>query len=133
MPATKIFLLFCALVWTPYGIFCFFQPSFLEQAAGVAASSSTAVTEIRAMYGGLEAGIGALCILAFLRPALTHPTLIALCFLCGGLALARALGLLIDASASAYTLSALGLEVALTATAGGLAKKAASIEPQPEP
>ena len=54
----RIFLLVSTLVWLPYGIYCFFAPGFLAGAAGVAALSPTGRTELRAMYGGLQAGIG---------------------------------------------------------------------------
>lgn len=109
--AVRLFLGFSALVWLPYGIFCIFQPSFLAVAAGVVANSATAVTEIRAMYGGLEAGIGALCLGALWRPVLVRPALLTLCFVCAGLALTRSAGLFIDSSASAYTFGALAIEI----------------------
>ena len=47
----QIFLGVSALVWLPYGIFCLLQPSFLEGAAGVAASTATGTVELRAMPG----------------------------------------------------------------------------------
>jgi hypothetical protein len=52
----RIFFALTALVWLPYGIFCFFQPGYLAQAAGVTATSATGTIELRAMYGGLQAG-----------------------------------------------------------------------------
>ena len=61
----RVFLGISVLIWFPYGLFCFLQPSFLGQVAGVVAHSTTATTELRAMYGGLQAGIGLLCLAAF--------------------------------------------------------------------
>jgi hypothetical protein len=66
---------------------------------------------VRAMYGGLEAGIGALCLCALLRSSLVRPALLTLCFICGGLGLTRLFGLLLDGSASTYTFGALVLEI----------------------
>ena len=111
MSLTRLFLGFSALVWLPYGVFCGFRPSFLAEAAGVVANSPTAITEVRAMYGGLEAGIGALCLCALFRSSLVRPALVMLCFVCGGLGLTRLIGLLLDGSASAYTFGGLALEI----------------------
>ena len=55
----RIFLGLQALLWLPYGVFCFFQPAFLGEAAGVTIGSTTASIELRAMYGGLQASTGA--------------------------------------------------------------------------
>ena len=110
--ATRIFLGLSALLWLPYGIFCFFQPDFLAGAAGVASTSATGTTELRAMYGGLQAGVGALALLALFRPGLQRPALVTLAFLCGGLVLARLSGTILAAELSAYTASGLAIELA---------------------
>lgn len=39
----RIFLGLQALLWLPYGVFCFFQPAFLGEAAGVTIGSTTAI------------------------------------------------------------------------------------------
>jgi hypothetical protein len=62
--AARIFLAFSALLWLPYGVYCFFDPGFLAGAAGVVSQSPTASTELRAMYGGLQTAIGALALAA---------------------------------------------------------------------
>ena len=63
------------------------------------------------MYGGLEAGIGALCLGALFRRSLVQPALLMMAFICGGLALTRSAGLILDGSASPYTFGALALEI----------------------
>jgi hypothetical protein len=108
----RIFLAFSAAVWAPYGVFCFFQPAFLAEAAGVTATTTTATIELRSMYGGLEFAIGLLAALAVVRESLRRPALITLAFLCAGLALSRLLGAIIHAEVSAYTGSALAFELA---------------------
>lgn len=106
----RIFFALTALVWLPYGIFCFFQPGYLADAAGVAATSATGTIELRAMYGGLQAGIGAFALAAALRPALVGPALITSCFLFAGLALTRLLAAIGTGELTSYTIFALGLE-----------------------
>jgi hypothetical protein len=120
MRATKIFLGLSVAVWLPYGLYCVLSPEYLAEAAGVVATSATGTTEVRAMYGGLQAAIGALCLLALLRPPLQRSVLLSLCFLTGGLALARMLGLALDASGSGYTYGALGFEIVSTLVAAVL-------------
>ena len=106
----RIFFALTALVWLPYGIFCFFRPDYLAQAAGVAASTATGTVELRAMYGGLQAGIGAFALVAALRPAHVRPALFAACFLFAGLASTRLWAALEAGDLSSYTIFALCLE-----------------------
>ena len=117
MRAARIFLGISALVWLPYGIFCFFVPSYLGEAAGVVSQSPTASTELRAMYGGLQVAIGSLAALALVRPAFVAPALLMLAFLCTGLALGRLGGTVFDGGVTAYTIVGLGFEIISSALA----------------
>jgi hypothetical protein len=109
--ASATFLAVSAAVWIPYGLFCLANPGYLAEAAGVAATSPTGSIELRAMYGGLQAGIGALALTALWREPLRRSALAALAFLCAGLASARLLGVVLDAELSAYTMFGLGFEI----------------------
>ena len=106
----RIFLALSGLIWFAYGIYCFFAPGSLDGVAGVAATSATGTIELRAMYGGLQAGIGALALAAVLRPALVTPALLASSFLFAGLATARLLAAIDAGELSSYTISGLSLE-----------------------
>jgi len=113
----RIVLGLSALVWLPYGIFCFVRPDYLDGAAGVASTSVTGTIELRAMYGGLQAAIGLLCAAGLLWRSLERSALLTLCFLTGGLCLSRlAAGL--TSGVDSYTFTALlfeGTTVILTA------------------
>lgn len=50
----RIFVGIFGLFTIPYGLFCFLRPGFLDEFAGVAATS----VELRAMYGGLQTAFG---------------------------------------------------------------------------
>lgn len=115
----RIVLGLSALIWLPYGIYCFFAPESLAGAdsAGVLAATPTGTTEIRAMYGGLQAAIGALAVAALIRPRLASGVLLTLVFITGGLASTRLLGLLMDGGFSAYTGGGLGFEIVSCAAA----------------
>ncbi len=115
--ATVIFLAISAALWLPYGVYCFADPGFLAEAAGVAADTTTGTIELRAMYGGLQAGIGTLALTAIWRETLRRPALLCIVFLCAGLALARLLGAAVAAEFSAYTIMGLFLEIGSVAFA----------------
>jgi hypothetical protein len=117
---TRILLALSALVWLPYGLYCFVAPAALATIAGVAAGSTTGSIELRAMYGGLQLAIGALAGAGALRAALARPALFALAFLCGGLFLARALAALIEGELSSYTAMGLAFELGSAGLAGWL-------------
>jgi hypothetical protein len=118
--ATRVFLALSTLLWLPYGIYCLLRPESLADAAGVAFHSPTGSTELRAMYGGLEAALGVLAGLALLRPRMVRPALIAIGFLTSGLAAARLAGVALDGGFSSYTAMALGIEIPSALIAFGL-------------
>jgi hypothetical protein len=121
--ASVLFLGVSAVVWLPYGLFCLANPGFLADAAGVTATSTTGTIELRAMYGGLQAGIGALALAAVWREGLRAPALVCLAFLTGGLAIARLSGVVIDAELSSYTAFGLGFEITSAACASYLLRR----------
>ena len=122
----RVFLALSALIWLPYGLWCFFAPGFLAGAAGVSFLSTTGITELRAMYGGLQAALGALALAGALREPLRRPALIALGFVTSGLGLARLLGTLLDGAVSSYTAMGLGFEWTTAALSAVFLARAAS-------
>lgn len=110
----RIFLALSGLIWLPYGLYCFVAPGYLADAAGIASTTATGNIELRAMYGGLQAGIGALALAGALRPAWRRSVLFAGCFLFGGLAVTRSLAAIGTGEVSPYT--AFGLVFEWTST-----------------
>jgi hypothetical protein len=110
MLAARIFLALCGVLWLPYGLMCLVNPGSLAEAAGVAATSATGTVELRAMYGGLQAAVGALALAGALRPALAPHALLALGALSAGLGIARLASATLAGAFESYTLGALGLE-----------------------
>ena len=108
--ATRIFLGLSALLWLPYGIYCFFQPGSLADAAGVAFTSPTGATDLRATYGGFTAALGGLALLGALRSAWARHALVALGTASAGFGIARLLGAALDGGVGAYTAQALVFE-----------------------
>ena len=114
------------VVWVPYGIYCLLDPASLEAAAGLAATSATGTTELRAMYGGLQAAVGVLALCGLVGgAAMCRVALIALCALPAGLAVGRLVGVLMDGDPTGYTLGALGFELVLAISAALLLRQEA--------
>jgi len=107
------FLGFVAVLFVPYGIYCFFVPGSLAEAAGVVATTKTGSTELRAMYGGLQTGFGLLAAFALVRADFVRPALLATAFAGGGLFIARITGSTLEYGWSQYTGIALALEATL--------------------
>ena len=124
--AARIFLALSALIWIPYGLACFFQPGSLADSAGVAFTSATGSTEIRAQYGGFTVALGALALAGAIRPALRRHALVALAVSCAGLGVARLLGVGMDGELSSYTGMALGLEFGTLALGVWLLRRASA-------
>lgn len=117
MNPTRIFLGLSVLVWLGYGAYCFLFPETLTKAAGLVASTPTGLTELRAMYGGLQMGLGVIALLALLREDLVRPALFALATVSIGLFSTRLVGAVIDSGFSEYTNGALGFEFIASAVA----------------
>lgn len=110
----RVFFALATAIWLPYGLYCFVRPEALAELAGVAAGGVTGRVELQAMYGGLQAGVGALMLVAFRRPVLRLPAYVALAFLCGGLGGARLVAAVAAGDTGPYTLGAVAFEWALT-------------------
>ena len=123
---TRVFLALNALVWLPYGLWCFAQPGFLGGDAGVSAASLTGTVELRAMYGGLQAAFGVLALAALRRPDLRVPALVALAFATAGLFAGRLGGVVLGGGVSGYTGFALVFEAATAAFAVWLLRREAA-------
>lgn len=117
------FLALSALLWFPYGLFCFFAPTLLAGNAGVVFTSATGATELRAMYGGLQAALGLLAFAGMQRETLRRPALITLFTVTAGLGTARLLGALTDGAWSGYTLLGLGFEFGSAFWSGSILRR----------
>jgi len=125
--ATRIFLGLTALLWIPYGLYCFFQPGALADAAGVAFTSPTGATDLRATYGGLTAALGTLALLGALRSDWARHALVTLGTACAGFGVARLLGTALDGGVGAYTIQALLLEFVTLACVLWLLRRPAAV------
>ena len=123
----KFVLWVAAVVFTAYGLVCFFDPSVAAGFAGLTMTNGNAVAEIGAMYGGLQTGIGVFCGLAAMRPAHYRSGLLVLALGIGLLAVGRLYSTLVnDDPVTAYTWGALVFEMLLAGLAAVALRQSAS-------
>ena len=96
----KVALWINAVVFLGLGVWLIVDPVGGLRGVDVTARSPAGVTELRAMYGGLELGLGVFGALAALRPAWRVPALWAFTLAVGGLGAARGLSSLLTAGHS---------------------------------
>lgn len=111
MRLVRLYLALNGLFLAGYGIYCLINPALLGELTGLVIATPAALTEIRAMYGGLELGLGAFFLLSAVLPETTRQGLFCMLLCFGGLALSRAAGLLMDgATADGYNTGAVAYE-----------------------
>lgn len=106
----RVWLIVLALAWTPYGIYCFLAPHALAAIAGLTTNTNWGVTELRAMYGGMQTAIGISAMLALFGLVRLDSALFVQLIALGGLGAARLGGALMGSDWSIYTLAAIALE-----------------------
>jgi hypothetical protein len=104
------------LCFVGFGLASLIDPIGLLGSAGVVLSGDVAATEVRAFYGGLELGLGALLLAADLYGKRREGLWLVLASY-GGIALGRSIGLLIAGQGSSFLWFALATEWSLTGLA----------------
>lgn len=85
----KFVLWLSAIMFMGYGLACLFSPDLPANLAGLSIGNGDALAEMGAMYGGLQTGFGAFCLLGALRTDYYRAALVLLLLCIGALALAR--------------------------------------------
>jgi hypothetical protein len=98
MTLSRIALVTAAAGFAGFGAACLVRPKTMLKHVDVKPTSAVGTTELRAMYGGMELGLGAFFAVALAKPDLTRPALLAQALALGTLAGARLAGILHDRS-----------------------------------
>jgi hypothetical protein len=106
MKLARGFLILTGITFTCYGIYCLFNPMILNEYTGMGLTDTTALIEVRAMYGGLQFSMGLYLLLSGLQQARAAQGLLVAVFLFAGLAGARAYGLTVDDGDNGYNFAA---------------------------
>ena len=113
MKLARVVLLFTGISFLGYGLYCLLLPNMVGEFSGLDMGNASAITEVHAMYGGLQAGTGVFFLIAGLRRDMFSPALLAMALIMGGLALARSFGLVLH-GATVYNQGALTYEALTT-------------------
>ena len=111
----RIVLFLSALMYGGFGAAYLARPKAMAKLTHFELTSPTAVTEIRAFYGGMELGLAALLVVCAIRPDWAGAGLLALALLSGGTVVARLIGFAADGSATAFLWKVLAAEVLVAA------------------
>ncbi len=115
---SKIILWATGIILGVYGIACLVSPPLAAGYIGYSITNADIFIETSAMYGGLQAGFGLLCIMGALNSSYTRASLFAVVFVVGGLALGRAIGLATAVGdPTSYTYGAITYEIITTVLA----------------
>ena len=107
----KIVLWVTAITFLGYGIACLLSPDLPAGYAGLTMTNGDAFSEIGAMYGGLQIGIGLFCVVGVMNSPYFRPALMLLVLVIGGLATARLYSTLIGVDpVGGYTWGAMAYE-----------------------
>ena len=93
---SRIILGFTGVAFAGYGVYCAIDLDLMLETTGSVFRTPAAAVEARAMYGGLQTGLGLVFINAAVNWRLTAYGLVVMFFVMGGLALGRALGIWLD-------------------------------------
>ncbi|MDB4928939.1 MAG: hypothetical protein JWM10_1423 [Myxococcaceae bacterium] len=107
----KVALWIDALVFLALGVWLVVDPVAGLHGVDVTVRSPAGVTELRAMYGGLELGLGAFAACAALRPAWRVPALWAFTLAVGALGATRGLSSLLTDGHSPMLWKFVGVEL----------------------
>jgi hypothetical protein len=94
MNLSRIALITAASGFAGFGVACLIRPKSMLARVDVRARSARGTTELRAMYGGFELGLGAFFGVAALKPQWSRPALLVQALGLGGLAASRLAGIL---------------------------------------
>lgn len=105
MTASRVFLMLYGTSMIAFSLYCLFYPMALHELASIGLDNSTAITEIRAMYGGLGSALGLYVLISAFQPLMIRPALVLMVLCFAGLAGARSIGISLDNDTSAYSIN----------------------------
>ena len=106
----RIFLDISGLLNVFFGLVYLAFPALMTEPAGLTATSPTGLTDVRAIYGGLQIGWGAFEIWTARRPSRFEGGLVCTVLMCAALAACRWTGVALAGELSWVDRRALGIE-----------------------
>ena len=107
---TRIVLWLGALLFVPFGLWVLYDPTALSAVTERPLPTPTAMTDSRAVDGGLVLGLGLLFVACAVDPTKARTGLLAMLLTFGGALLGRSVGVVLDGgTAATYRVAALEL------------------------
>lgn len=113
MGFVRVVLWLCGLGFMGFGVAFMLDPLGTLATTGVQQSGDLAAAELRAFYGGLELGLGALILASDRAPHHRYYGLLLAFGSYGGIAVGRAIGMIAGSVGTPFLWSALAVETAL--------------------
>ena len=92
----RIVLIVMGILWVLFGVLGLISPAVVVGGLGIELPTADAVTDVRAIYGGLQIGIGLYFFYCSRSAELIRPGLIALALIAAGFGVGRSFGILVD-------------------------------------
>ncbi len=108
----QLFLMLAALLFAGFGLASLFQPERIAGMVGIQPSTTAGRSEIRAVYGGLELGLGAFLVYCALDAQRLELGLLLVVLTYGAAAVGRMIGIALDRPVEGVTRRILVAEVA---------------------
>ena len=93
---SRILLGLTGIAFAGYGVYCAYDLTSIVDLTGIEFRTPSGAVEARAMYGGLQTGLGLLFLNSAANTRMTPYGLVAMVFVLGGLVAGRALGISLD-------------------------------------
>jgi hypothetical protein len=126
MTPWRLLLAFIALTYTGFGFVFLFYPSDMAAIVGIAFPTTSPRTDFRAMYGGLEIGVGVFLLVCSMRREFVRVGLFASACALVAMATSRTVGLMLDG------ISVLQVMIATAEWVGGAAATWGAVMAAPE-
>ena len=107
----RIVLIVMGILWVLFGVLGLISPAVVGGGLGIELPTADAVTDVRAIYGGLQIGIGLYFFYCSRSAELIRPGLIALALIAAGFGVGRSFGILVDGARGGLIFFALTIEV----------------------
>lgn len=124
MLVSRLFLILVVLMLAGFGIGSLLSPGWLAGLVGFGLETTTARSDVRAFYGGIEPALAVFLIWCLLDPSRVRLALGFTGLVFGFVAASRGLGMLLDRPVTSVTVTALTVETATAVIALVLAGRA---------
>ncbi|MFK7895534.1 MAG: DUF4345 domain-containing protein [Myxococcota bacterium] len=115
MSLTKPYLQVVGVLTLIFGLIYLLVPTAMTEPAGFGSLGGSALTDVRATYGGFQIGMGIFLLWTSRAPGRMRSGLVLLVLAIGSLFLSRILGVLMDGELSAFHMQGLAVESTMTA------------------